>query len=212
MINLKQIITKNHETYYNYNTRERISQKKRIFLQCVLAIILTLLFGQIKNDLLNSVLTIYSILIGFSFSILFYLLGSNRRDINAIQDDASNIDSKNKEQAICLEDLNKSEKLQNLTTELFYNVSHFNLVSVLIILFSLIFIIIQSNGPLELTFIIELIVKYELADTLKYIFQLLRYLFISLFFALLIESIYSFVRIIDRINYLFGETILNDSK
>jgi len=102
--------------------------------------------------------------------------------------------------------------LQNLTTELFYNVSHFNLVSVLIILFSLIFIIIQSNGPLELTFIIELIVKYELADTLKYIFQLLRYLFISLFFALLIESIYSFVRIIDRINYLFGETILNDSK
>ena len=190
MFNIKNIIDNNRSTFYNYSTEKMLPSSSRIIKKLIIALVLTALFNKIDKDLINVVLTIYSILIGFSFNILFYLITLNKKT--------------NFQQKISIEKQLKLKKINRLSEELFYNVSYFNIISILLILISLSFFVFESaniniiisNFEIEIT---DVFIKY-----IKFISSL-TYAFI--FYVALTESIYTFIRTIGRVSFFFDETL-----
>ena len=200
MINFFKIVIKNGHTFYNYATSEKLPRSKRLFLKLSLALILVLFFGSFSEGLLNITLAIFSILLGFSFNILFYLTTS---DSNLPETKIESLELKG-----------RLKKLKLLTGELFFNVSYFNLIAILLILTALGGIILKSPSILT-SFKLDEIWNSEVImnmgkDISEYWAVIKPYasaLYNFLFYLILIECIYTFLRIIGRVSYFFDQKI-----
>ncbi len=190
MINLLNICRKNRETFYDYSTGELTGVAKKRIVKFLLASGMTLFFFDVDDDFFSTIITIYSILIGFSFSILFFLLSIN---------------FENPEEEKILEAKIQKKKLNQLLKELFYNVSYFNLLSLLLIFMALLSFIPSGASEwinrFQETYIHAS--KYEISFT--HILVSIRYLFLFLFYYLLINSSYSLLRTTERVSYYFQE-------
>lgn len=187
-----KIILDNNSTFYNYSSNERISIFKRISIFIIISIFLALVFTKSINDLISNAITVQSILLGFSFSVLFYI-ASNKEKI--------------KDNYPSIEDKLNHKKMIKLSYEIFSNVSYYNLVAISSLALGL--LIIFLNPPTEndsIKFILDFFTFCGLEK--ENLFQIKKIILLSLkalFYFFMIESGYTFLRIVGRIQYLFDE-------
>jgi hypothetical protein len=197
MSNITKIILNNNGTFYNYATGKPVNQLRRFVTMAAISVGLALCLSPDLADYANSVLTVFSILVGFSFSVLFFLLDSGEPlPINGT----------------AIEDKLMRAKLEVLSKEIFYNISYFNLVSLLCVILSLMILLPELN-IVEISDVIKKLVgANQNVSTSHFYTESLSSFFVqivqSLFYLLLIESMYSFFRTIIRVNYYFEQRLL----
>jgi hypothetical protein len=195
MIDFGGIVARNRATFYNFATGKPDSQLSGYISKGCTCAYLSFVFSQPTNDFLNAIITVYSILVGFSFNILFYLLSSGR------------LTFLNKGE-VSIEDDLMVERLNKLSTELFDNVSYFNLLSVAVLLTALISFLFdaQFSGftiPIDL----ESHTLEMLQRILDWLLRISEWVYSALLYFLIIESIYSFIRTVGRVGFYFEKRL-----
>ncbi|MRG56376.1 hypothetical protein GF108_12385 [Phyllobacterium sp. SYP-B3895] len=183
-----QIIEKNNGTFYNYRTQEEFTIWPRMAVFLIFSIIISFALLKEMPDFLNAINNAVSILLGFSFSVLFYL-ASSRKDAVAETDS--------------LEKQNRDRRLTKLSNELFYNISYFVIVALLLLGASLIIIIPDAQA--SIVTIWRLFFGDWLIAQLAVLTRILSFAIRSCFFFLLMEAAFTFARIVGRVNFLFEE-------
>jgi hypothetical protein len=187
------IIRKNNCTFYNYDTGKWTPIRYRLLLFVLLSMILTVVLKNPTESLLTSILTIQSILVGFSFNVLFFL--------------TTNADSKPEYHEIEFDILHG--KLSKLKIELFYNISYFIMVSIVCILASL--LIIVPSIDVSVTRPIGDYVGDEFCRIFSHISSIFWYVLYFILYFSTIEGIYTFSRTTYRIVFLFGKKMSQET-
>ena len=194
MVNFREIVKSNERTFYDHSVGEHALTGSYQWRKLISAFFLALVFSNLVTGFLDIVLSVYAILTGFGFNILFYLLNYQSKE-----------DGESLEKQIITEKVNK------LTKELFFNVAYFNLVSVLLIILCMCFYILDSadNGILSLA--LEYFDKLDLPDFFEKNFNYLevgvKFSYGFFFYYLLIESMCTFIRITARAFYMFQKVV-----
>ncbi len=193
MSNFRKIVREHNATYYDYDTNKRQSVLRRYLLVAFASGALVVVFSAISGETLGALLTVQSILIGFSFSVMFFLMSGSV----TTSEKTGSIEA----------DL-KVEKLNKLSRELFYNVSYFNVVAIFSVFLSLLMLLPDpdtgsflawTDGQAYLNFWTQA----EWQETFKTIGGFLTPLLEFLFFASLVESLSTFARTVGRVSFYF---------
>lgn len=197
MFSASEIIRNNNNTFYNYASSQKTSQRRRIITLLIISSLLIWAIPVQSNDFLNAVITAQAILVGFSFSVLFFLLSNS--DIQALPGES-------------IERSLRRAKLNKLCREIFHNVSYYNFVSIISVVLSLLFMSEHPNRKF-ICGILSFINKFISLDT-SYAFELIRYSWSFLYiivgfflYASLAESIYTFFRTTLRVGFYFQEKL-----
>lgn len=194
MASIRSIITNNNATFYNYRTGERLRVWPRMVLFIVVSPTLAFLLTDKLTDFINSINTVASILLGFGFSVLFYIASS--------KDDEVSPNSS-------LEQKGRARRVNALSRELFHNVSYFVMTASAGLAFAMIVIAPEAQGEWFTKQALPLLGKAtpKAADYLWWVSLAIR----SVFFFLIIEAGYTFGRIVGRVNFLFEEKLSSGS-
>jgi hypothetical protein len=194
MATVKEIIQRNNATFYDYQSKKVHSPYGRMLKFLILSLLASILFDDLGDSFLNSVLAVQSILIGFSFSVLFFLV-SGSISIS--------------EQEYSREKKYRIERLNTLATELFYNVAYYNTVSIFSVVLALLFLLPNFSifsSVLENSLFQSLLEKLP-PDTLEKM-QDIGSRFLTLIFVFLFsDSVFTFFRIVRRVNFFFSEKL-----
>ena len=186
------IIKNNSATFYDYSSNVTYSIRGRLICFFVMGLLLAVLTGDLSS-LVNSILTVLAILLGFSFNVMIFLTGNYRSFSTSKKDPSTELHA--------LEEMNTSERLQVLVKEIFYNVVYFNLVTLICLI-----ICLGQITPINVDTLYKLFTYFEM-DTLNNMIKYFSYTYKALLFFCLIESMFTFARISRRINYLFQKFI-----
>lgn len=185
------IIRDNYSTFYDYRTDKRDLIWPRIVIFLVTSVALAGLPLSAESDFLGGVITVQAILIGFSFSVMFFLVQlENKKETNENES---------------IEKRVRSDQLEKLSKEIFWNVSYFNLVALTSLLSAL--LLLLPNGWTHAS-AITADVSYipRIAHCLlSYAGAVSHYAIAGTFFFLLIDSAFTFARTVGRVNFLFEE-------
>jgi hypothetical protein len=197
MANLKNIISKNNKTFYNYYTDKPQCIALRLTFTGVVSFLLAIMFSAIDDSFVNAVLTVQSILVGFSFSVLFFLLSG--AEIKSITKGS-------------IEQKQKVKKLKTLSEELFYNVSYYNLVAISSVLVALLYLLpdMDQNSKIP-TMVIEFVTSMAGSqDVLSWFSSIANWTEMAIRFILyflVIEGMYTFWRTVRRVSFFFAEKL-----
>lgn len=199
MFNIIEIVKRDNASYYNYRTKVQISRKPIIIAFCIISILLAILTGVPSNDFLSGALSAQSILVGFSFNVLFYLAAN--RLVNPLHFKS-------------IEHELRFSRLLKLSDEIFDNVSYFNVVAVASVFLCLILLLTDSEsfGVSVQIFGSHLPEFLKLNDSILYWIENGARVVTSasLLFALM-ESLLTFVRAVGRVGFYFSLLkIMND--
>jgi hypothetical protein len=195
LFNVREIIRNNNATFYNFDSQKKQSQKSRAIATCFVAIIGALIFPKISDDLLAGFLAVQSILLGFTFNVMFFLLGNREKNTTP----KSSIEGKL-----------RAKRLRDLYHELFYNVSYFNLVAISSIVVALLLLLPTPEIPgfLSNSFFVKKFVHWMDTSTLPitatFIF---RSASVFVFYTIVIEVIFSIARVVGRTSFYFERKI-----
>lgn len=199
MFNIVEIVKNDWATYYNFASGEKTPPVTRTFIIVVAAGVLSLFAHANHESFLNAILSIEAILVGFSFSVMFFLLSEERA---VDQDDAA------------LETGIRRKKLHTLSREIFYNVSYFNLVSILCVLIALILLLPSySLGPqnflTQLSFFlgIDFFSSAKLGLVMSEVVPIISWLLWTCLYFFLAQSIFTLIRTVGRVHFYFSEKI-----
>jgi hypothetical protein len=185
MSKIVSIIRRNQETFYNFDTTARQPTWPRIFLTVGVAAVLALSFREQSDQFLTAVLSAQAILVGFSFSVMFYILNGTETPHHGRS----------------LEAELREERLTQLGKELFYNVSYFNLVAISCVVSALLLLAgMDHHGPIAW---IPDAFFGSLEGKIWQVSSVLRVILYGAFYFLIIESIYTFVRTTARVTFYF---------
>lgn len=191
MFNVRDIVRNNNATFYDFDTRKGISQRRRWIATFVVAAIAAIVCPKVSDNLLAGFLAVQSILLGFTVNVMFFLLG-NRQTAAA--------------EGGSLESQLRAERLRDLYHELFYNVSYFNLLAVASIIVATGLLLPTPEVPAFLRGV-ALVDKYvHWLDHSKVpivISTITRGGAMFVFYALSIEVVYSIARVIGRTSFYF---------
>ncbi len=190
MVSIRSIISENNATFYNYRTGAEIRIWPRITAFIFLSPCLSFLLTENLIDFINSINTVASILLGFGFSVLFYIASANEAPLSS---DSS------------LEKKNRIERLRKLSKELFHNVSYFVMTASAALAFAMIVIAPEAQNDWLAKRVLPVAVK--VADNAADYVWWLQFLFRSIFFFLILEGGYTFGRIVGRVNFLFQQKL-----
>lgn len=151
---------------------------------------LSFLLTENLTDFINSINTVASILLGFGFSVLFYIAGANETPIST---DSS------------LEKKNRIERLRKLSRELFHNVSYFVMTASAALAFAMIVIAPEAQNDWIAKRVLPYAVK--MIDHADLYVWWLQFFIRSIFFFLILEGGYTFGRIVGRVNFLFQQKL-----
>ncbi|TIX89280.1 hypothetical protein [Rhizobium sp. P44RR-XXIV] len=190
MASIRSIIANNNATFYNYRTGSRIRVWPRMLLFAAVSPPLAFLLTDKLTDFINSINTVASILLGFGFSVLFYI-ASSREDQSP--------------STASLEQKNRAHRVNELSRELFHNVSYFVMTASAGLAFAMIVIAPEAQGDWFTKQALPYLEKLtsRAPDYLWWLSLVIR----SLFFFLIIEAAYTFARIVGRVNFLFEEKL-----
>jgi uncharacterized membrane protein len=180
MINPIAIWKSDRESYYDFTTKELASVWPRYLTIIIFSAILAFLIAYPDGDFLQTLVSALAVLLGFSFGAQFLLVD---RDfvpdgvIESIEDEAIKI------------------KIKMLARELFDNIAFFNLMCLAAIAVSCSLLL-----SLEIPIFIQEIINYEIQYKLIYIIKMIGKF---LLFVFLIETVWTFLRLLGRVNYLF---------
>jgi hypothetical protein len=197
MANLKNIISKNNKTFYDYQTEKVQSIAPRLAFTGAVSILLAVMFSAIDDSFVNAVLTVQSILVGFSFSVLFFLLSS--AEIKSVTEGS-------------IEQKQKVKKLRTLSEELFYNVSYYNLVAISSVLVALLYLLPDMDRSSKIpTMVLDLVTSMAGSqDVLSWFSSIGTWVEVAVRFILyflVIEGMYTFWRTVRRVSFFFAEKL-----
>ena len=200
LYNIIEISKRNRETFRDSATGKLTPVLGRQSLFVFLSILFGISIKNNLNDFLAGVLTFQSILIGTSFSVMFFMASSFSNDYR----EGEGISDTLRENAL------RREKVDIVVRELFANVSYFNVVAIACAIFSIALMSPQINF-LYLFDIISIFINFDYNDIVSRNVQMfvsyLSLLVRVIFFLLLIESAFSFGRIVIRVNFLFRSKV-----
>ena len=153
---------------------------RKIPINLAIALIYIGVVKFISKDVLNAIITLFSILIGFSYSVMIFLSANPR---------GAAMDSSDREGKLRL------ERFSSISVSLHTNLHFFCILSITLVLISLIGIATQSSSINMNN--ITYFVKYGSLASIVNLFYIL----------LLTETCGEFFRILKRTNYLFSERI-----
>ncbi|MBB4444103.1 MULTISPECIES: hypothetical protein [Rhizobium] len=190
MASIRSIIANNNSTFYDYRTKHRRHIWPRMTLFVLVSPALAFILTKNLTDFINSINTVASILLGFGFSVLFYI-ASGKDD--QIAPDFS------------LEKKNRLLRVNALSKELFHNVSYFVMTASAGLAFAMIVIAPEAQGEWLSKQALPHLEKItpDAADYLWWVSLTVR----SVFFFLIIEAGYTFARVVGRVNFLFEEKL-----
>lgn len=191
MFNIKSIIRNNNATFYDFDTRRRRSQKPKVVVLTALSVALAVLCPKVSDNLLAGFLAVQSILLGFTFNVMFFLVGHN-------EDQGSGPQS--------IEGQLRTERINTLYHELFYNVSYFNVVAVASIIVATVLLLPTMEAPSFLqhvgifwsylhwisTSTVPMVIGTIFHDSLMFVFYWLA-----------CEVVFSVARVIGRTSFYF---------
>lgn len=190
MASIASIIANNNSTFYNYRTGGKNRVWPRMLLFLIISPPLAFILTDKLTDFINSINTVASILLGFGFSVLFYI--------------ASGKETQSSPNA-SLEQKNRDRRVNALSKELFHNVSYFVMTASAGLALAVIVIAPEAQGEWftkqALPYLTTLNPKAE--EYLWWAGISIR----SMFFFLIIEAGYTFARIVGRVNFLFEEKL-----
>jgi hypothetical protein len=192
MGNFPEIWRRNRDTFYDDRDGSPSAVWPRLLVEALLSALLALLLATPTSDFIDSVITVQSILVGFAFSVLFFIVSSDRvTDIPGPS----------------LENKARLARLNKLSDELFYNVSYYTAVNVVSLMIALSFRFpgLSNFGNTILEFDMSSMVSPFLKAKVDNLLILTGYIYEFFFFLLLIESGYTFYRIVVRVNFYFTE-------
>jgi|GEM_PF-2358216 len=201
MSNFWDIVRNHNATYYDYETGNPKVIWLRYALVALCSILLVAAFETASSEMLGGLLTVQSILIGFSFSVMFFLISGS---IPTIAENGS------------IEAELKKERLARLAKELFYNVSYFNTIALGSVIFSLLMLLpsIDLDALLEwikaqryLVFFSDIIWTQLLSGMVNWFMLTLEFML----YATLIESLTSFARTVGRVSFYFERRLKIES-
>ena len=148
----------------------------------MLAIAFTLAFsaGEPSTDTLSGVLTAFAIVAGFTFSALLFFV--DHRFVVTVDKDSR------EQQAL-------QTKIDSLSDQLFININYFNLVCVALVVCSVLALI---RPPLVFFLGRDLSSNDQIAYSLGLVFA-------TAFYALVSEAVFTFLRLLSRLRYLFDK-------
>lgn len=201
MSNFQNIIKNHNATYYDYETGKQKGVWARYTLVALGSIAFVAVFETIPSEMLGALLTVQSILIGFSFSVMFFLISGS---IPTVAQNGS------------IEAELKRKKLTQLAKELFYNVSYFNLIALFSVLLSLLLLLpnIEFDALLEWIKAQSYLVFWSETEWQLVFFRAINWLRLGLeiiLYAALIESLTSFVRTVGRVSFYFERRLKIES-
>jgi len=193
MSNFADIVRNHNATYYDFDTDIQRAVWPRYLIVAFVSAAYVFVFNSLSTDALGALLTVQSILIGFSFSVMFFLLSGS---IPEIKDNGS------------IESDLKRKRLTKLSKELFYNVSYFNVIAISSVVLALLLLLpnfdtrsflewVQNHS--ELQFWTEAQWRAKFALVADYLFPTLEFLLI----AFLAESLTTFARTVGRVSFYF---------
>lgn len=197
MFNAVEIVRKNNETFYDFDTGRPRSQIPRIATTCVAALLAAIFISEITNNLLAGFLAVQSILLGFTFNVMFFLI-SNRDSRFEIKSE------------IPIEQKLRVEKNNRIYHELFYNVSYFNIISIISIIITIILLLPSPKIPFFLDYFYD---KSKYIDTVLYtsILNAIKIFvttaLLSVFYAIVIEVLYTISRLAGRTSFYFSRKV-----
>ncbi len=190
MYDLADLLREHRSTYYEYSSGELRPFWRPKLVQLLVAVTVAFFFHDISDSLLQALLAVYSILIGFSFSVLFHLISQPAS--------TSTETSHHHETEL------RKERLVKLHQEIFYNVSFFVICS-LIIVASVVAYYVLSGISVRF---------YAIGAPSEYVcsaFFTLRavsvFVFTAVLYFLLLETGFAFTRIVQRVIFYFNQKI-----
>lgn len=179
---------KNLSTFYNYRTNAKRSAIPYYTSIIIFSIVISIIFRETVLDFHTGVLAVQSILLGFSFNLLFYLSSNGNLKI----------------ETGTIEDETEADRLNLLGKEIFFNISYFNIVSIFSIVLTLIIMGIQSFSPVPCLFnatfwcstLNSIVQHYGKFVNIGILFM--SYLFLT-------ESMLTFMRTIQRSSAYFSD-------
>lgn len=154
----------------------------------------------VSIDVLSATITVQAILIGFSFSVMFFLV----QDASDKSSDKSNEKFKQPDCNYSLEKQLDNEQINLLSKELFWNISYFNVISFLSLVVALAMMLPNIFGN-----VFRLFSKMNFLniDWQPFVLAVNISAFIAqwIFFLLITESAFTFVRTVGRVSFLFEQ-------
>lgn len=191
MINVFDIIKRNNSTFYDNRSNRRQSVVPRMLLFAFVALIVAWVLGTPSDAVVSAVITVQSILVGFGFSVLFFLVSSERE---------------NESDTTSLEDGTRRKRLNVLSDELFFNISYYNITTFLSMLLALLFAFDLSGiASFSSSVSGRLSIPDSYASYSQGLLNLAHRTLITVFFFMLFESVYTFYRIVIRVNFYFDQ-------
>lgn len=190
MASILSIVRKNNSTFYNYRTNNRVRIWPRIILFILISVPTAFVLTNNLTNFINSINTVMAILLGFGFSVLFYIAGNKEDSVSA---------------GGSLERKNRIERINALSTELFHNVSYFVMTASAGLAFAMVVIAPEANNDWLTKHALPCLemLSPSASDYFWWIGLVIR----SFFFFLIIEAGYTFARIVGRVNFLFEEKL-----
>lgn len=187
-------------TFYDYRTNRKQSQKFRLLATILLSMFAAILTPVVSIDVLSATITVQAILIGFSFSVMFFLV----QDASDKSSDKSNEKFKQPDCNYSLEKQLDNEQINLLSKELFWNISYFNVISFLSLVVALAMMLPNIFGN-----VFRLFSKMNFLniDWQPFVLAVNISAFIAqwIFFLLITESAFTFVRTVGRVSFLFEQ-------
>lgn len=194
MFDVAKIISRNNATFYEYSSNKRVRVYPRIIVSVIVALIVSISARGPLEDLLAGAITVQAILIGFGFSVMFFLASGYKDSVGPKGDS--------------IEDDLKGERLSQLSKEIFYNISYFNFVA-MVSLSLAIFLLLPPAAEFASSIITEIGPKN--ADALNSFYRTSSatayFVVVACFYFSVIESGYTFGRMVGRVGYLFEQKI-----
>ena len=190
MFELREIFTQNQNTFYDNRHGTPVRTWPRLTAFVGASIISSFFLMTDIREFLTAINNVFSILLGFGFSVLFFLSSNGQ------------FEPKNKDS---IEQTNKAERINKLSREIFYNVSYFVVLSMLALAASLILVI--PDFWLKIMALCDRMIsecnRSEFSQWTYYLSLVSR----ALFSFLIIEATYTFFRLAGRVRFLFEQRL-----
>ncbi|GGB21855.1 hypothetical protein [Allosediminivita pacifica] len=191
MTSLIEIVRRNNSTFYDNRSGKKKSVVARTLLFVTLSLISSWVLGTPSDTVVSAVITVQSILVGFGFSVIFFLVSSEREN----EDGANGI-----------EDRIRRKRLNTLSDELFFNISYYNVVTFFSVTLSLLFAFnIDGVSSFAGGVVADLDIQGGVKDNLRQYVEWAHHILIAFLFFVLLESVFTFYRIVIRVNFFFDQ-------
>jgi hypothetical protein len=184
MLSLLGIAKRNAETFYNFKTGKPHPLWPRYLVISATSAAFAWLYPKSSNDLYTGFITVQAILVGFSFNVMIFLASAKPL--------ASSKDA-------YIEERMRSDRLNALAPEIFFNLSYFNLIGLASTASAL--ALLMGSAMDWSRFHIG---QWSVADEVR---NVGTWAILFLLYSTAFESFATFVRIVRRASYYFEQRV-----